>query len=468
MSELIDLRRASRLHVVGVGGPGMSAIATCLTQMGHQVSGSDIKASEVIDRLASLGVQINIGHDNAAVHGCDAVTYSTAIPRTNIELVEAEQTGVNVLNRAAMLASICAMSPSIGVAGTHGKTTTTSLLVRIFSEAGLDPNFVVGGEVLDEGVGARWTGAPWTIVEADESDGTHLELPLSATILTNIDSDHLDQYGDLVGIAKSFQQYVLGIQGPVVMCLDDPLIADLVKPQQCVTYGFTSEADFRCHSVESNNGLTSFEISMHGSSIGTQGLHVQMSLRGRHNVLNVTAAIAMAVHCGVDPLVASAAVAKFGGVGRRFEIIGHADDITFVDDYAHLPREIAAVMSAAKSSDDHWDRVVAVFQPNRYNRMAVMSNEYADAFVDADVVVITDIYASGTKKIEGVTGRLVVEAVLKSHPHAQVLWHAERDSLAEFVNQLVQPGDVCISMGCGDIEYLPQEILSARSDRMTR
>lgn len=465
MSDRFDLSQPSRLHVVGVGGPGMSAIATCLAQMGHDVSGSDIKASEVIDRLVGLGIQINIGHDKSVIRGCDAVTYSTAIPRTNIELVEAELTGVRVLNRAAMLASICAMSPSIGVAGTHGKTTTTSLLVKIFSEAGLDPNFVVGGEILDEEVGARWTGAPWTIVEADESDGTHLELPLSATVLTNIDSDHLDQYGDLQGIAQSFQQYVLGVRGPVVMCCDDPLIAGLVKPQQCVTYGFTSDADFRCHSVESSNGQTSFEISMPGSSIDARVLHVHMSLRGRHNVLNVTAAIAMAIQCGIDAQVAVSAVAKFGGVGRRFEIIGQVDNITFVDDYAHLPREIAAVMSAAKSSDDQWDRVVAVFQPNRYNRMAVMSHEYADAFVDADVVVITDIYASGTKVIEGVTGRLVVEAVLNAHPHAQVLWHAERDTLAEFVNKLVQPGDVCISMGCGDIEYLPQEILSTRSDR---
>jgi UDP-N-acetylmuramate-alanine ligase len=340
MNGILDLRRRLRLHVVGVGGPGMSAIATCLAQMGHEVSGSDIKSSELIERLVDLGIRVNIGHDSSVVHNCNAVTASTAIPRTNIELVEAEQSRVPVLNRAAMLASICAMSPSIGVAGTHGKTTTTSLLVRIFTEAGLDPNFVVGGELLDEGAGARWTGAEW----------------------------------------------------------------------------------------------------------------------------NVTAAIALAVSCGIDPQVAVSAVAKFGGVGRRFEIIGEADGITFVDDYAHLPREIAAVMSAAKTSDDHWERVVAVFQPNRYNRMAVMSHEYINAFVDADVVVITDIYASGTQKIEGITGRLVVEAVLQAHPHAQVFWHAERDSLAEFVNQLVQPRDVCISMGCGDIEYLPQELVLLRSD----
>lgn len=463
MSEVLNLNEHMRLHVVGVGGPGMSAIAACLTQMGHEVTGSDIKTSDVIDRLSGLGIQINIGHDSSVVLGCRAVTASTAIPRSNIELVEAQQNGVEVLTRAAMLAAICAMRPTVAVAGTHGKTTTTSLLVRIFAEAGLDPNFVVGGDVLDEGVGARWTGSPWTIVEADESDGTHLELPLAASILTNVDSDHLDQYGDLQGIATGFHKYLHGIHGPVVVCIDDPLIAGMEKPTHTVTYGFSSDAMYQCHSIEAQNGETSFAITRKVSGIHSDDLNVVMSLRGRHNVLNVTGAIAMAATLGVDPQVAIAAVAKFGGVGRRFEIIGNTQGITFVDDYAHLPREISAVMSAAKTSDDRWSRVVAVFQPNRYNRMAIMSDEYADAFVDADVVVITDIYASGTKKIEGVTGRLVVDAITQAHPDCEVLWHAERETLAEFVNQVVRDGDVCISMGCGDVEFLPREILNLRS-----
>jgi len=463
MNKVLDLHQLSRFHVVGVGGPGMSAIATCLKQMGHEVSGSDIRISDVIDRLSGLGIQINIGHKVSVVHGCEAVTASTAIPRSNIELLEAELKGVPVLSRAAMLASICAMRPSIAVAGTHGKTTTTSLLVRIFADAGFDPNFIVGGDVLDEGVGARWTGSPWTIVEADESDGTHLELPLAASILTNVDSDHLDQYGDLQGIAAGFQQYLSGIKGPVVVCIDDPLIAGMEKPPHTVTYGFSSDANFRCHSIEANHGETAFSITSNDPATPTADLKVRMSLRGRHNVLNVTGAIAMAVTLGVDPQVAIAAVAKFGGVGRRFEIIGNVDGMTFVDDYAHLPREISAVMSAAKTSDDHWSRVVAVFQPNRYNRMAIMSHEYADAFVDADLVVITDIYASGTKKIDGVTGHLVVDAVKKVHPMSEVLWHEDRQSLAEFVNHVLRTGDVCISMGCGDIEFLPREILKLRS-----
>jgi UDP-N-acetylmuramate--alanine ligase len=355
------------------------------------------------------------------------------------------------------------MRPAIAVAGTHGKTTTTSLLVRIFAEAGLDPNFIVGGDVLDEGVGARWTGSPWTIVEADESDGTHLELPLAGSILTNVDSDHLDQYGDLQGIADGFQKYLQGINGPVVVCVDDPIIAGFEKTSHTVTYGFASHADFRCHSVDAKNGETTFSITTSTANSANEELSVRMSLRGHHNVLNVTAAIAMAMKCGVEPQVAINAVATFGGVGRRFEIIGSSDGVTFVDDYAHLPREISAVMSAAKTSDDCWGRVVAVFQPNRYNRMAVMSDEYAMAFVDADVVVITDIYASGTQKIEGVTGHLVVDAVTRAQVNSQVHWHEERTSLAHFVNQILRPGDVCISMGCGDIESLPRELLDVRS-----
>lgn len=465
MTKMVfDLTARRRIHVVGVGGPGMSAIATALFQMGHDVSGSDIKSSPVIDRLVAMGVRINIGHDRSVVRGCDAVTASTAIPESNIEIDEAKIGSGAILTRAQMLAAICALQSSVAVAGTHGKTTTTALLVRIFSHAGLDPNFIVGGDLLEEGVGARWTGSRWTIVEADESDGTHLQLPLFGTILTNIDSDHLDQYGDFAGIVECFRTYVHQIEGPVVACIDDPSIRTLDLPEGSITYGFDPEARFRCHSIESTEGETRFALTVRptpGTTPGTT-VHttVHMTLRGRHNVLNVTAALAMAVACGIDLAVAVAAIPGFGGVGRRFHIIGKSGGITFVDDYAHLPREIAAVMAAAKSSGDQWGRVVAVFQPNRYNRMAVMSNDYGAAFVDADLVVITDIYASGTAVIPGITGHLVVEAVRALHPNAKILWHADRSSLADFVSKNLLPGDVCISMGCGDIEYLPREILA--------
>ena len=452
-----DLATQQRIHVVGVGGPGMSAIATTLQQMGHLVSGSDIKNSPAIERLRALGVQINVGHDIAVVEHCDYVTASSAIPQHNIEIVAARSTGTMVLSRAQILAAICSQRPTIAVAGTHGKTTTTSLLVRIFTHAGLDPNFIVGGDVLNESTGARWTNSQWTIVEADESDGTHLQLPLTGSILTNIDSDHLDHFNDLAGIAESFAIYLSQIEGPRIVCIDDPLIRNLPQSGDWHTYGFDTTADFRCHDVIATDGLTEFVITdQRGAGLSVA---VSMSLRGMHNVLNVTGAVAMAVSCGIAMQVAADAVETFDGVGRRFQIIGDFNGATLIDDYAHLPREIEAVLAAAKFSDDGWKRIVAVFQPNRYNRMAVMSTEYGDAFMNADLVVITDIYSSGTEKIEGVTGELVAHAVRARHPGQEVLYFPSRDSLAQQVSAVLQRGDVCISMGCGDIEFLPVEIL---------
>ena len=331
--------------------------------------------------------------------------------------------------------------------------------MRIFTHAGLDPNFIVGGDVLNESTGARWTNSQWTIVEADESDGTHLQLPLTGSILTNIDSDHLDHFNDLAGITESFAIYLSQIQGPRIVCIDDPLIRNLPHSGDWCTYGFDSTADFRCGDVIATDGRTEFVITdQRGDGLSVA---VSMSLRGMHNVLNVTGAVAMAVSCGIEMQVAADAVETFDGVGRRFQIIGDFNGATLIDDYAHLPREIEAVLAAAKFSDDGWERIVAVFQPNRYNRMAVMSTEYGDAFANADLVVITDIYSSGTEKSEGVTGELVADAVRARHPAQQVLYFPSRDSLAEQVSALLQRGDVCISMGCGDIEFLPVEILRA-------
>lgn len=460
-SEVIDLGVRRRIHVVGVGGPGMNAIATSLIGMGHDVSGSDIRESDVVERMRSIGVAVNIGHDADVVHGCDAVVSSTAIPLANIERERARELRIPDLSRADMLAAICSMARTLAVAGTHGKSTTTSLLVRIFERAGTRPNFIVGADLLDEGTGARWTGSETLIVEADESDGTHLRLPVRGTILTNIDSDHLDHYGSIDGIIDGFERYLVGVAEWRVVCIDDPNIAAIVArhPEvRWITYGESPLADFRFDGVSSRGATTSFTV--YGP--GGRRIEIVSPLRGRHNVANVTAATALAVSCGIDPAHVADAVESFGGVGRRFEIIGTADGVTFVDDYAHLPREIDAVLSAAKNGDDGWTRVVAVFQPNRFNRMAVMSAEYADAFVRADVVVLTDIYASGTRPIEGVTGRLVVDAVLARHPDTELTWVQSRADLAGAVNEIVRPGDVCISMGCGDIETLPSEILALR------
>lgn len=456
----VDLREPRSLHVVGVGGPGMSAIAIVLAEMGHTVSGSDIRERSVLDRVRAAGVDVHVGHSRSLVHGRDAITWSTAIPERNIERDEAVLVGVPSLHRSGMLASICALAKSLAVAGTHGKTSTTSMLMLILAEAGLRPSFVIGGDVTDMGTGAQWTGSEWLVVEADESDGTHLQLPLYGTILTNVEVDHLDYYGTPEAIFDGFDQYLSQIDGPKVLCLDDPETARLAARHDVITYGTSPDADFVAANVRSETGSFTFDVVHHGQVLGT----VELPLRGLHNVRNATAAIAMAVSVGVPFEVAAAALAKFGGVARRFDIRGVDGGATFVDDYGHLPSEIMAVLAAARGSGDAWQRVVAVFQPNRFNRMAVLSPDYCDSFVDADVVVLTDIYASGTEPIPGVTGKLVVNAVIDAHPRSRVVWMPKRVDLVEFLAREVREGDVCISMGCGDIAALPDEVLTRRAE----
>ncbi|MCU1502001.1 MAG: murC [Ilumatobacteraceae bacterium] len=454
----LDLSEPSRLHVVGVGGPGMSAIAIVLAEMGHDVSGSDIRDQPVLDRLRAGGVQVNIGHRRDVVHGCRAVTASTAIPASNIELEEAARVGVTVLRRAGMLASICAMAKSLAVAGTHGKTTTTSMLMLILARAGLHPGFVIGGDVADMGTGAQWTGAEWFVVEADESDGTHLELPLHGTILTNVEADHLDHYGSFERIVAGFDRYLAQVPGPKVLCADDEHCVALAARHGAVTYGTAPGADYRATDVHPVRGAIEFVVWHGATRLGA----VALPLRGIHNVRNATGALAMAIEIGVSFDVAADALAHFGGVARRFDIRGIDGGATLVDDYAHLPSEIAAVLAAARTSGDGWGRLVAVFQPNRFNRMSVLSPAYRDAFVDADVVVLTDIYPSGTTPIPGVTGKLVVDAVLDAHPATRMVWLPKRTDLVEYLARQLRDGDVSISMGCGDVATLPDEVIARR------
>lgn len=454
----LDLSIPHRLHVVGVGGPGMSAIAIALAEMGHDVSGSDLREHPVLERVRAANATVTIGHDRALVHGVDAVTASSAIPERNIELDEARNTGVTVLRRAGMLASICARAKSLAVAGTHGKTTSTSMLMLMLAEAGLRPNFVVGGDVTDVGTGAQWTGGEWLVVEADESDGTHLELPLYGTILTNVEVDHLDHYGSFDAIVESFDTYLAQIPGPKVVCGDDAVASQLAARHDTVTFGREDGNDVQAVDVRADNGAFVFGVQRHGERIGT----IELPMRGIYNVINATGAIAMALEVGVPFADIRAALAKFGGVARRFEVRGVDAGATFVDDYAHLPSEISAVLGATRQSGDQWKRVVAVFQPNRYNRISEIWEEYGGSFADADLVVLTDIYASGTTPIPGVTGKLIVNAVTEADPSKRVIWLPNRQDLVEFVAREARDGDIVVSMGCGDIASFPSEVLDAR------
>ena len=398
----------------------MSAIAIALAEMGNDVSGSDLREQPVLDRVRSAGVMVNVGHEPAVVEGCDAVTASTAVPAANVELAAARGLGIPTLSRAGMLASICAQARAVGVAGTHGKTTTTSMLMLALVEGGLHPSFIVGGDVFDAGTGAQWTGGEWLVVEADESDGTHLELPLHASILTNVDVDHLDHFGSFEGIVDSFDRYLTGISGPKVVCVDDDVAAGLAAKHGAVTYGMSERASFRAVDVRAMHGSFCFGVHHDGVALG----EVALPLRGVHNVANALGTIAMAVTLGVTFEQATAALERFGGVARRFDVRGHDGGATFVDDYAH-------------------------------------------AFVDADVVVLTEIYSSGTTPIPGVTGKLVADAVLDAHPMARVVWLPRRQDMVSFLAGEVGAGDVCISMGCGDIASLPDEVLDRRLERRT-
>ena len=445
-----------RCHIVGIGGPGMSAIARLLVEMGHAVTGSDLHESEVIDELRLRGAEISIGHRESVVHGADVVTYSTAIPATNVELVEARRSGIETRHRSGMLASLCAATNAVGIAGTHGKTTTTALVTAMTTAGGLRPSSIIGADVLGGNGNVHGDGS-LLIIEADESDGTLDVLPLSSLVVTNIDIDHLDYFGTFDAIKVCFGDAVARTGGVVVLNADDEGSADLVrvlsKEIRVTTFGRSENSTVRITSTASHNEGTLVDVC-----VADQTYRCALNLRGEHNVMNFAAALAMAIRLGVDPAVACTAASAFRGVARRFTERGDFRGSLLIDDYAHLPAEISSTIDAVRSHPALSGRVVAVFQPNRYHRIATMADSYADCFAHADRVVITDVYASGTQKIEGVTGELVVNAIRRAHNDADVVWAQSRADTVAAVESWISPGDICISMGCGDIESFPDDL----------
>ena len=453
---LIALDAPIKCHIVGIGGPGMSAIGRLLVEMGHLVTGSDLHESEVIDDLRQRGAQISIGHTEAAVHGADVVTYSTAIPSTNVELVEARRIGLETRHRSGMLASLCAATRAVGVAGTHGKTTTTALITAMTTAGGLHPSSIVGADVLGDSASVYGDGS-LLVIEADESDGTLDVLPLSCLVVTNIDIDHLDYFGTFDAIKTCFAESIERTPGFVVLNADDEGSTDIVRAlgndNRVTTFGWSENSTVRIMSTQPHSNGTSVEVQIAG-----QSYRCALSLRGEHNAMNFAAALAMSIQLGVDPDVACTAAESFRGVARRFTERGEFRGSLLIDDYAHLPAEISATIDAVRSHPALTGRVVAVFQPNRYHRIATMADSYADCFTHADRIVITDVYASGTQKIEGVTGELVVNAIRSAHHDADVVWAQSRSDTVAAVESWITPGDICVSMGCGDIESFPDDL----------
>ena len=446
------------IHVVGVGGPGMSAIASVLVGMGHSVSGSDVVESGVLDRLRGEGVVVHVGHhaDNIG-DDVDFIAVSTAIPETNLEVGAARARNLPVIRRTELLPAIAVERRTIAVSGTHGKTTTSSMLALVLIEAGLDPSFLIGGDISQLGSNARWSSGEWFVLEADESDGSGFAIDHEALIVTNIEADHLEYHGTFENLQSAFERFIDATSGPVVLCADDPITAQIAQSSSAVTYGRAADADVRIEGLSSSRSGVDFDVVIADDVRG----HISMPIPGAHNALNACAVIALALQIGVSFDDCAAALSHFGGVRRRFEPRGEIDGIVFVDDYAHLPTEIIAAISAGTDGD--WNRVVVVFQPHRYSRTQLLWQEYADAFDAADLLILSGIYAAGEAPREGVTGQLIVDAVTRAHPEQAVFYVEDRAALARVVADQLQSGDLCLTLGAGDITALADEIQALRA-----
>jgi UDP-N-acetylmuramate--alanine ligase len=459
----IDLSTPRRVHVVGAGGAGMSAIALVLRAMGHTVSGSDAADGPALDRLRAAGIAVGLGSDPDRVAGVDAVAASTAIPAEDPELAAARAAGTPVLRRAEALAAICAARTTVAVAGTHGKTTTTAMLALVLRAAGLAPSFIVGGHVPGLGGGAAWdTGGDGVfVVEADESDGTFLELAAEVAVLTSVEPDHLEHWGSAEALAAAFARFLEDAVRLRVVCADDPGARAAAAGLTCTTYGTADDADERI--VDLALGADGVAFTLVGD--GHPPLHLDVPLPGVHNARNAAAAAATALALGADPAAVAPGLAAVR-VARRWEHRGEVAGITFVDDYAHLPGEVAPALEAARAGG--WGRVVCVFQPHRSTRTKALAPQFGPAFAAAapDVLAVTDVYLpEGQTPLPGVSGKLVVDAVLDADPRRRVAWLPKRSDLLTYLRAELRPGDLCLTLGAGDLTTLPDELQATLRDR---
>jgi UDP-N-acetylmuramate--alanine ligase len=446
----IDLSRPLRIHVVGVGGAGMSAIAAVLAAMGHEVTGSDIRASQSFERLRARGIEVVTGHRAENVTGAQVLTYSTAVPERNLEIQAARRLEIPVLSRAEMLQAIVGLRRAIAVAGTHGKTTTSSMLALVLVEAGLHPSFIIGGEVNEIGTNAAWDTGELLVVEADESDGTFLQLAPEIGIVTSVEPDHIEHYGSFDGLKAAFGTF-LGQVGLAVVCADDPVALSLA-PASAVTYGRSPGARVRILGVESKRNHLRFELSYDAKTMG----EFELPVPGAHNASNAAAAVTAAIELGVDPEHARRALARFAGVARRFEFRGEVGGVTFVDDYAHLPGEVRMALGAAQGGE--FQRIICVFQPHRYSRVATLAGDFGDAFEGANFVVVTEVYSAGEMARPGVSGKLVLDAIVGAHPEARAVYVPNRDDLVTYLRTILRPGDLCLTLAAGDLTNLAAEL----------
>jgi UDP-N-acetylmuramate--alanine ligase len=457
------------IHFVGIGGAGMSAYAEIMLALGYVVQGSDARASANTERLQKLGARIFVGHDEAHIEGAAAVVYSTAIRPDNPELVGARAHRIPLVRRAEMLAELVRLKYSVAVAGTHGKTTTTSLVAALLDAGGIDPTVMNGGVINAYGANAKAGQGDWVVVEADESDGTFLYLKPTIAVVTNIDPEHLDHWGDFEAVKKGFQDFVESIPfyGRAVVCLDHPEVQSMaarVENRRIITYGTNPQAEVRALEIEMGPEGACFDVAItpvEGEAVRYGQL--KMPIAGQHNVLNALAAIAVARELGLDEDAVRRGLAGFEGVRRRFTTTGVVDGVRIIDDYGHHPVEIAAVLRAARAVSE--GRVIAVVQPHRYTRLQSLFDEFCGCFNDADTVIVAEVYPAGEAPIEGASRDALVEG-LRRAGHRHVLPLAGPAVLADLVAAEAKPGDLVVCLGAGDItgwaHALPQQLEAAR------
>lgn len=439
------------IHFVGIGGIGMSGIAEVLLNHGYKVQGSDLKSSKITNRLVKLGAKVFEGQRAENLDGAEVVVISSAIKTGNPELDRARALGLPVVRRAEMLAELMRLKSNIAVAGTHGKTTTTTMVATLLDAGGFDPTVINGGIIHAYGSNARMGAGEWMVVEADESDGTFVKLPATIAIVTNIDAEHMEHYGDFDTLRDAFYTFVSNIPfyGVAVCCTDHPEVQALVgrvNDRRVITYGFNAQADVRAVNLTYKNGSAHFDVELHGEATRIGG--VVLPMPGDHNVLNALSGIAVAWHLGMSGDDIRAALAGFAGVNRRFTKVGEVNGVTIIDDYGHHPVEIAAVLKAARQASD--GRVIAVHQPHRYSRLSSLFEDFCTCFNDADVVAISEVYAAGEAPIEGASrDDLVAGLIAHGHRSAEAL--LTEKGLAELVRREARPGDIVVCLGAGTI-----------------
>ena len=456
-------KKYQHIHFVGIGGVGMSGIAEVLLTLGYRVTGSDARRSETVERLERLGAKVYVGHAAAQVEGAHVVVSSSAVARDNVEIAAARQRGVPVIARAEMLAELMRLKYGIAIAGTHGKTTTTSMVAAVLGAGGFDPTVVVGGRVHGLGTNARLGQGEFLVAEADESDGSFLRLTPTIAVVTTVDAEHLDHYPDLDAIVAAFLAFAnkVPFYGAVVVCLDDPNLQRMIPrmmDKRVVTYGLEAGADVTARRLQFVEMRSTFEVAHRGVSLGTMTLQIP----GRHNVLNALAATAVALDLEMPFPKIQTALAGFAGVQRRFQIRGTARDVLVVDDYGHHPAEIRATLAAAKAGFDR--RVITVFQPHRYSRTQHLRDDFLTAFYQSDVLIVMDIYAAGEAPIPGVHARDLADGIA-AHGHREVLYlGSDRAAIIDYLCESTRAGDLVLTLGAGDVGQLGGELLQRLGD----